>query len=166
MSELALISFVENIKKLSEKYSNIKDILKDEVLENELFEFGADTLKFLKILNNGKKAFDLIMFKSFIKGFSIEEDVDENSLEKLYKYIIDSEDKAIFVTKTLDRIFTSKSKYAVFILGYMLNTLIKNEENLEPKYIILSDSLTYMFDHDILNIRVIGDYCNYKIYNI
>ena len=106
------------------------------------------------------------MFKSFIKGFSIEEDVDENSLEKLYKYIIDSEDKAIFVTKTLDRIFTSKSKYAVFILGYMLNTLIKNEENLEPKYIILSDSLTYMFDHDILNIRVIGDYCNYKIYNI
>ena len=55
MSELALISFVENIKKLSEKYSNIKDILKDEVLENELFEFGADTLKFLKILNNGKK---------------------------------------------------------------------------------------------------------------
>lgn len=68
MSELALISFVQDIKNLSEKYSTIKDILEDEVLENELFEFGADTFKFFKILNNGKKAFDLIMFKSFIKG--------------------------------------------------------------------------------------------------
>ena len=165
MLELSLISFVENIKDLSEKYSNIKDILEDNVLENELFELGTDTIKFFKILNNGKKAFDLIMFKSFIEGFSIEEDIDEKRLEQLYRYIIDSEEKAIFVTKTLDRIFKSKSKYAVFILGYILNTLIKNEENLQHKYIILADSLTYMFDHDILNIRFIGDYCNYKIYD-
>lgn len=36
---------------------------------------------------------------------------------------------------------------------------------MNPKYIILADALTHMFDHDIKNIKFIGDYCNYKIYD-
>ena len=71
----------------------------------------------------------------------------------------------MFIGKTVENILNYKSRYASFILGYIINTLIIDKEELNPKYVILADALTHMFDHDIKNIRFIGDYCNYKIYD-
>ena len=145
-------------------YSDIKDLFKEEVLENDVVELFGDCSKIVKCLSKTKKIVEMGMFTTFLKGFSIGDETEEEKLEKLKEYI-DDEDKAMFISKTLNKILDAKSKHAVFILGYMINTLIENERRLNPKYVILADALTHMFDHDIENIRFFGDYYNYKIYD-
>lgn len=145
-------------------YSDIKDLFKEEVLENDVVELFGDCSKVVKFLSKTKKIVEMGMFTTFLKGFSIGDETEEEKLKKLKEYI-DDEDKAMFISKTLNKILDAKSKHAVFILGYMINTLIENERRLNPKYVILADALTHMFDHDIENIRFFGDYYNYKVYD-
>lgn len=145
-------------------YSDMKDLFKEEVLENDVVELLGDCSKVVKFLTKTKKIVDIGMFTTFLKGFCIGDETEEEKLKKLKEYIND-EDKAMFISKTLNKILNAKSKHTVFILGYMINTLIENEKKLNPKYVILADALTHMFDHDIENIRFLGDYFNYKIYD-
>lgn len=164
MSELKLYNTVEFFKDGLDKYSGLKDLLTDQILENEAVELLGDCSGIAKFFIKSKKMIDITMFKFFLKGFYIDEESEKEKLDKLMEYI-DDEDKAIFIGKTVESILNSKSKYASFILGYIINTLIVNKKELNPKYIILADALTHMFDHDIVNVRFIGDYCNYKIYD-
>lgn len=164
MSQEIIVKFTELLKEGVEEYSEVKDFISDEVLENEALELLGDCSKLAKILVKTKKIKDKMIFKSFLKGFYIGEESEHEKIEKLKEYVND-EDKAMFISETLENILNSKSKYASLILGYMINSLILNKKDLNPKYIMLADSLTHMFDHDIKNIRFIGDYCNYKIYD-
>ena len=168
MSELKIYNNTEFIKDVIKDvldiYSNLKDVLTDEILENQAVELLGDCSSIAKFFIKSKKIIDMGMFKFFLKGFYIDEEPEQERLEKLIEYI-DNEDKAMFIGKTVENILNYKSRYASFILGYIINTLIIDKEELNPKYVILADALTHMFDHDIKNIRFIGDYCNYKIYD-
>lgn len=163
----------ENISQVSnlleeglDNYSDIRGLFKEEVLENDVVELLGDCSKVVKCLSQTKKIVDIGMFSVFLKGFYIgdETEKEKKKLKKLKEYVND-EDKAMFISKTLNKILDAKSKHAVFILGYMINTLIENEKRLNPKYVILADALTHMFNHDIEIIRFLGDYCNFKIHD-
>lgn len=157
-------SVVEILNKGLVKYADLKEFLSEELLESEAVNLLGDCSKFAKFLVGAKKIVDRGMFQYFLKGFTIGEVPTQEKIDKLIEYI-DDEDKAMFISKTLDSILDSKSKHACTVLGYMTNTLIENKNTLNPKYVILADALTHMFDHDIENVRFIGDYCNYKIYD-
>lgn len=162
MSEVNLSKVADFFSDGLEKYSDAREFFTEQVLENEAIQLLGDCSRTAKFLIGTKKLVDRRMFNNFLKGFNIGEDTEDEKLEKLREYI-DNEDKSMFISKTLESILNSKSKHASFILGYMINTLIVNQKELNPKYIILADALTHMFDHDIENVRFIGDYCNYAI---
>lgn len=164
MSEIKIYKVTDFLNNGLDKYSDVKGFLTDQFLENEAIELLGDCSKIAKFFIGTKKIANRIMFNHFLKGFEIGEDTEEEKLKRLREYAND-EDKAMFISKTLESILSSKSKMASFILGYILNTLIVNQKQLNPKYVILADALTHMFDHDIKNIRFIGDYCNYTIYD-
>lgn len=164
MADEMMVKITGLLKEGLDKYSDAKDVLTEQVLENDAMELLGDCSKIAKFLVGSKKLVDRGMFSYFLKGFTIGDETEKEKLDKLKEYI-DDEDKAMFISKTLESILNSKSKYASLILGYIINTLITTQKELNPKYIILSDALTHMFDHDIQNIRFIGDYCNYKIYD-
>lgn len=164
MTEITLSKVTDFIKDGLDKYSDTRDLLKEEVLENEAIELIGDCSKVAKLLVGTKKLFNISMFSFFLKGLYIGNQTEEEVIDKLREYIND-EDKAMFISKTIDNILNSKSKYSVFILGYMVNTLLRSQQELHPKYIILANALTNMFDHEIESIRFMGDYCNYKIYD-
>lgn len=164
MSEINLSKIADIFSDGLEKYSDVREFFTEQVLENEAIQLLGDSSRTAKVLIGIKKIGDRRMFNNFLKGFNIGEYTEDEKLEKLRKYV-DNEDKAMFISKTLESILKSKSKHASFILGYIINTLIINQKELNPKYIILADALTHMFDHDIKNIRFIGDYCNYKVYD-
>lgn len=164
MSEIKLSKVADFFSDGLDKYSYARDFLTDQFLENEAIGLLGDCSRTAKFFIGTKKLVDKSMFNHFLKGFNIGEDTEEEKLEKLREYVND-EAKAMFISKTLESILSSKSKHASFILGYIINTLIENKKELKPKYIILADALTHMFDHDIENVRFIGDYCNYIIYD-
>lgn len=101
-------------------------------------------------------------FKSFVKGFNIEEELPEKKLEKLKKYI-DDENKAYFISDLLSKILFSKSKKSCIIIGYILNHLTENNSDLLPQYIVCADALTDLFDHDIDNLKFINLYMNNEV---
>lgn len=164
MSEIILSKFTNFLSDGLDKYSDAKVFFTEQFLENEAIELLGDCSKTAKFLIGTKKLVDKRMFNYFLKGFNIGEDTEDEKLEKLREYV-DDEDKAMFISKTLESILSSKSKHASFILGYIINTLVVNQKELHPKYIILANALTNMFDHDIESIIFMGDYCNYKIYD-
>lgn len=143
----------------------IKDYpdIKDTLLKDSAIEILGDYSKVVKSLVKLNKLKNEAGFKSFLKGFNIGDEIEEEKIKKLQEYIENDEDKAFFISNTLQNILNSKSRYSCFILGYMINTLISENRKLNPKYIILADALTHMFDHDIKNVKLIGDYINYKI---
>ncbi len=164
MPEIDIYKFIDFLNNGLDKYSDAKGFLSNTFLENEAIELLGDCSKIAKFFIGTKKLADRTMFNHFLKGFEIGKHTEEEKLRMLREYAND-EDKRMFISKTLESILSSKSKMASFILGYILNTLIVNQRQLNPKYVILSDALTHMFDHDIKNIRFLGDYCNYRIYD-
>lgn len=158
MDKKDIVQFSNTLKETIDEYSDIKDSLINE----ELLELVGDCSKIVKVLVVSKKIKDKFIFKHFLKGFSIGEQAEKEKLDKLKRYIND-EDKALFVSQILDNVLNSKSKYSSFILGYMLNTMIKNSDELSPKYVILAEALTHMFDHDIKHIKLLGDFYNNRL---
>ena len=164
MSENIIESAIDNVTNTLDKYSEVRELLEENVLKNSIVEIIGDSSKVISGIVNAKRLKDKVMFAWFLKGFNIGEETEQVKIEKLKNYV-DNEDKALFISDTLEKIMNSKSKLCALILGYMINTLTNNKNDLHPKYIILADALTHMFDHDIKNIKFLGDYCNYKIYD-
>ncbi|HCX1648510.1 TPA: hypothetical protein OY313_002223 [Staphylococcus aureus] len=93
----------------------------------------------------------------FLQGFNPEEIPSEEKLKKLKKYV-NNEEKAMFISDTLSKILLSKSTYANMLLGYLLNYIIENNEDLDMDYLIVVDALNNLYDKDIINFK--------KIYSI
>ncbi|WP_270940590.1 hypothetical protein [Romboutsia lituseburensis] len=164
MSKEKSVQIIDFFENMIDSHSEIKDIINTDILENDAVTFLSDNIKFVRTLKSLNDSKNIIMFKKFLKGFNIGEEPDVELIEKLKKYIND-EKKFDFISQTLEKILNSKSRYSAYIMGYMVNTLINGKEDLHPKYIILADALSHMFDHDIENMKFIGDYCNKKIYD-
>ncbi|UJB22702.1 hypothetical protein FGY92_03395 [Staphylococcus hominis] len=92
-----------------------------------------------------------------MQGFNPEEIPSEEKLKKLKEYV-NNEEKAMFISDTLSKILLSKSTYANMLLGYLLNYIIENNEDLDMDYLIIVDALHNFYDKDIINFK--------KIYSI
>ncbi|HDF9766821.1 TPA: hypothetical protein PE730_001988 [Staphylococcus aureus] len=88
----------------------------------------------------------------FLQGFNPEEIPSEEKLKKLKKYV-NNEEKAMFISDTLSKILLSKSTYANMLLGYLLNYIIENNEDLDMDYLIVVDALNNLYDKDIINFK-------------
>lgn len=91
-------------------------------------------------------------FMYFLQGFNPEEIPSEEKLKKLKKYV-NNEEKAMFISDTLSKILLSKSTYANMLLGYLLNYIIENNEDLDMDYLIVVDALNNLYDKDIINFK-------------
>ncbi|ARJ50349.1 hypothetical protein B5P37_03005 [Staphylococcus lutrae] len=64
----------------------------------------------------------------------------------------------MFISDTLSKILLSKSTYANMLLGYFLNYVIENNEDLDMDYLIVIYALHNLYDKDVINFK--------KIYSI
>lgn len=155
---------VEISKNMLEDYTGIREFIEDEIIESDLGEILGDSVKVVGVLIKLNNYKNTQMFKSFLKGFTIGSEIEEEKVEELKKYMKNKK-RTLFISQTLQNIIQSKSEKACLILGYMINTLSEKDTDANGKYVVLADALTHMFDHDIENIKFIGDYCNFKIDN-
>ncbi|WP_142289831.1 hypothetical protein [Staphylococcus argenteus] len=150
---------VNMFDKLNEVQFHIENMLdvKKGIVENPFFELAQDGSNVLRVLNNMSKIAAQKKFMYFLQGFNPEEIPSEEKLKKLKKYV-NNEEKAMFISDTLSKIILSKSTYANMLLGYLLNYIIENNEDLDMDYLIVVDALNNLYDKDIINFK--------KIYSI
>ncbi len=93
-------------------------------------------------------------FKSFLKGFSIDEKPTEIQLRKLKEYI-DNETKAEFVADTFSKILLSNSSKACLIMGTILKDIVEMRNDLKHEELIAINALKEFYDVDIVNFNII-----------
>lgn len=145
--------------KLNEVQVHIEKFLdiKKGIAENPFFELAQDGSNVLRTLNNIRNISAQKKFMNFLQGFNLEEIPSEEKIKKLKEYV-NNEEKAMFISDTLSKILLSKSTYANMLLGYLLNYIIENNEDLKMDYLIVVDALHNLYDKDVINFK--------KIYSI
>lgn len=138
-----LIQIKNLVKKefsFSNDYSELKDLLDDNL------ELISDSVKVLNLLRRG---YSQLKFKSFLKGFNIE-NPEDGDIKRLIDYI-DNKEKSEFIASTFDKILTSNSKIACYIMGLLFNEISKDNRNIEQSDLVLINALSRMNDYDIEN---------------
>jgi len=139
-----LTNLFEKFQTISDEYSDYKEL----VFNDYNLELAEDSIKVLKLLNNGRKVWSMTKFKNFIKGLNI--DSNEENINKLINYV-DNKEKAEFITNSFEKILSSNSKLACCTLGIMLNDLCTNEKNITQGNLVILQALSMMNDFDIIN---------------
>lgn len=128
--------------------------VKNEFLENDFVQLLGDSSKMVGFLRSASELVLRKKFESFLKGFCLDEQPNEDQLERLIKYI-DDETKAEFIADTFSKILLSKSSRACVIMGSILNNIVENSEDLTHAHLISINALMNFYDMDIENYKLL-----------
>jgi hypothetical protein len=144
---------LDNIDTKIESYTAIKDTIGI----SDILEVLDDGLAIFRGMNTLAKYISKKRFAYFLKGLGKnDEDLDE-SMKKLYSYI-NSESKAEFITKIIDKVLKSNSKKAAFLLGILSSELMSTQKEFDYKDIICVSSLGELYDYDFDNLISVWKY--------
>ncbi|MCY7449238.1 hypothetical protein [Bacillus altitudinis] len=127
---------------------------KNSLLNNEYVQLIGDTSKLINLVRGASELMLQKKFKSFLKGFSIDEKPTEIQLRKLKEYI-DNETKAEFVADTFSKILLSNSSKACLIMGTILKDIVEMRNDLKHEELIAINALKEFYDVDIVNFNII-----------
>jgi len=151
------------VKKLNEAVSKYID-LKDFITENEITQVVGDSVNVVKFVNSATRYISNKRMMSFLNGLSINEQLTESEISKLTDYI-DNEEKAEYIANAFSKVFQSNSNSACYIMGKILSSVIEKGETISHEELIAFNTLTYLFDKDIENLKILLDFFDEEAYS-
>lgn len=148
---------------LNEAVNNFID-LKESITDTALFEVAEDSINLVRFVNSATTFIANKKMLAFLKGLSINENLNEEEVRKLTDYIT-SEEKAEYISNAFSKVFQSNSTSACFIMGKILNSVIKKGELISHEELIAFNTLTHLFDQDLKNFEIIIDLMDEKAYS-
>lgn len=141
--------------------SKIHDLLeiKEVIGIDDIMELSDDFSKIFKLFRGSYNLISQKKFEIFLKNIGSNEEPTEEQINKLMNYV-DNKEKAEFISNIFSKILLSKSTKSCAIMGYIMNDILKNNENPKHEFLILIEALTNFFDFDINNFKIINKYLN------
>lgn len=144
---------LESIDNKIESYTTLKDASGI----SDILEVLDDGLAIFKGMSSIATFISKKRFAYFLKGLSKNTGELDEAMNKLYSYI-NSETKAEFITKIIDKVLKSNSKKSAYLLGIIASQLLESQNDFTYKEIICVSSLAELYDYDLDNLNVVWRY--------